>query len=372
MKILYVCTTTDRGGAETALHRLALAAQQAGHTVKVISLKPLGRVAAAMQQDGLTVISLDLLGKFKPVQMAGALARLVGEIQNFAPDVVHAFLYRAIQFTRMAKRRAVFKLVTSPHYDLSKQNYAMRLWDRSLKEADDISGAESEQTFLFLRDKQRYDASKLQLVCNGVDVNYFSPNAYERKQVRERLGLTDQHRVFCCVARLAKEKNQELLLQSAAAVYAKNPFLRVILVGDGPENANLRHFSQNKGLEKAVLFVGEQNDVRPYLWASDIFVLPSLVESLPLALLEAGACGLPAIVSKVGDMPRIVEHGKTGFVFNGKDPILLSVLMAELAENRDLAAQMGRAARSKIEQKYPAPEQIYIKLYEQFSRENKE
>lgn len=372
MKILYVCTTTDRGGAETALHRLAVAAQHAGHTVKIISLKPLGNVAAAMQQDGLEVISLDLLGKFSPVQMAGALARLVGEIQNFEPDVVHAFLYRAIQFARMAKRRAAFKLITSPHYDLSKKNYFVRLWDRALKDADDISGAESEQTFLFLRDKQRYDKQKVQLICNGVDTNYFAPNAYERKQMRERLGFTDQHRVFCCVARLAKEKNQELLLQSAAAVYAKNSFLRVILVGDGPENANLRQFSQKQGLEQAILFVGDQSDVRPYLWASDVFVLPSMIESMPIALLEAGACGLPAIVSKAGDMPKMVEHGKTGFVFNGTDPILLSVLMAELAENKELALQMGRAARTKIEQKYPAPEQIYLKLYEQFSRENKE
>ena len=80
MKILYVCTTTDRGGAETALYRLAVAAQQAGHAVKIISLKPLGALAAPLQQAGLPVVSLDVQGKFRPVQTAGALARLLKEI----------------------------------------------------------------------------------------------------------------------------------------------------------------------------------------------------------------------------------------------------------------------------------------------------
>ena len=365
MKILYVCTTTDRGGAETALYRLAVAAQQAGHAVKIISLKPLGALAAPLQQAGLPVVSLDVQGKFRPVQTAGALARLLKEIETFKPDVVHAFLYRAIQLCRLARRKKPFVLVTSPHYNPAQLSYWKRLIDRGLKTEDTVSTAESYSTEQFLIHKQKYPSGQVRLIANGINATAFAPNAEARKKYRQAYGFAEQEIVFCNVARLAKEKNQLLLLQSFAAVHAKNPQTRLVLVGDGPEKPILEAFLEKNGLKRAVLLVGEVQDVKPFLWAADVFVLPSLVESLPLALLEASLCGLPALVSKVGDMPRVVSHGETGFVFNGKDEILLSVLMAELIENTTLRQQMGKNARTRTIEKYPQSEEQYLKLYEE-------
>ncbi len=371
MKILYVCTTTDLGGAERALLQLARAAHDAGHTVKVLCLKPLGVVAEEIKKNKIEICSLDLQGRFGPVQTAGALSRLIAKIQDFSPDIVHAFLYRAIQFARLAKRRLSFTLITTPHYDLSKKNYFLRLCDRALKDADDVSCAESHTTFSFLLENQKYKKEKMRLVCNGVDAAFFAPNPTARQTERTRLGFGPQEVVFCCVARLTALKNQALLLKSFAAVAAKNPFLRLLVVGDGSENANLRRFSQKEGLNKKIIFTGQVSDVRSFLWAADIFVLPSLEESLPLSLLEAGACGLPAIVSKVGDMPIVVKHGQNGFVFNGTDFVLLSALLAELAENSSLRKQMGNKFIEIIKKDYVLPEPFYLNLYqEKFSREN--
>lgn len=365
MKILYVCTTTDRGGAETALHRLALAARQAGHEVQIISLKPLGALAARLQQDGLEVSSLDLQGRFGPLQTAGALARLIKQIEHFKPDIVHAFLYRAIQLCRLARRKTPFVLLTSAHYNPAKQPFYKRLLDRALKQEDSLSTAESYSTQQFLLTKQHYAEKKLRLVPNGAEASFFAPNASERAKYRKQYGFSAQQVVFCCVARLAKEKNLLLLLQSFAAVYAKNPQIRLVLVGDGPEKPILEAFLEKNSLKQAVLLVGEVPDVRPFLWVADVFVLPSLVESLPLALLEAGLCALPALVSKEGDMPQVVAHGQTGFVFNGRDSMLFSVLMAELAENAALRTQMGQNARTRTIEKYPSAEKIYLQLYEE-------
>ena len=365
MKILYVCTTTDRGGAETALYRLALAAKQEGHTVKIISLKPLGTLAAQFKKEEIPVLSLELQGKFRPVQTAGVLARLVEEIQMFRPDIVHAFLYRAIQLCRLAKRKIPFVLITSPHYNPSKLSFWKRLIDRGLKTEDTISTAESASTEQFLIHKQKYPAAQVRLIVNGIDNAVFSPNLSEREKIRKQLGFSAQNVVFCCVARLTKEKNHLLLLQSFATVYAKKPEIRLVLVGDGPEKPILEAFLEKNGLKKAVLLLGETENVKPFLWAADIFVLPSLVESLPLALLEASLCGLPAIVSKIGDMPLVVEHGQSGFVFNGHDPVLLSVLMVELIENTELREKMGKNARTRTVEKYPQSEQFYLKLYQE-------
>ena len=364
MKILYVCTTTDRGGAETALYRLAVAAKQAGHEVKVISLKTLGPVADLFKQADVPVMSLDLQGKFRPVQTAGVLARLIREIKTFHPDLVHAFLYRAIQFCRLARRKEDFILVTTAHYNPAEISWWKRLIDRVLRVEDSVSTAESHSTEQYLLNKQKYPSSQVRLIANGIDATVFAPNAVERAKYRKKYGFTNEEVVFCCVARLSKEKNHQLLLQSFAAVHAKNPATRLILVGDGPEKSNLEGFLAKKGLKKSVLLTGDVSDVRHFLWAADVFIMPSFVESLPLSLLEAALCGLPAIVSKVGDMAQVVAHGKTGFVFNGRDPILLSVLMAELIENAPLRKQMGENARTRTIGNYPPPEQMYLHLYE--------
>lgn len=373
MKILYVITTTDCGGAEHALLRLARAARNAGHTVKIISVKPAGTVAQQLRADGFDVLSLDVQNKFSLRQSARGLARLVKEIKAFRPGAVHAFLYRAIQMCRQAKKYADFKLITTPHYNLAKQNYFKRLWDRGLKDADDISCAESQTTADFLTQKQKYDATKVRLICNGVDSAVFFPDAQARANERKRLGFTNRNVVFCCVARLSKEKNHALLLHSFCWLHAKIPQVRLVLVGDGPEKCEIEAVLRKNALEKAVLLAGEVADVRPYLQAADVFVLPSREESLPLSLLEACACGLPAIVSRAGDMPRVVQHGTTGFVFNGTDRALLSMLMAEITENAPLRREMGKIARTRTEKNYPPPEPKYLEIYAeiaQFSREN--
>ena len=365
MKILYVSTSTETGGAENALARLALAARQAGHSVKIISLKALGSVGKSLQQQGFEVISFDLAGKVRPLETAGVLARLVREIETFSPDIVHALLYRAILFCRLAKRRISFKLVTTPHFDLAQKNYFLRLLDRALKDEDDVSCAESRSTADFLQKKQKYKENKLRLLCNGVDLVHFRPDPALRQTVRGQYGWQDGQIIFICVARLSKEKNHIHLLQAFAAVYARNPQARLVLVGDGPEKQTLEEQIAQKNLQQAVILLGEVSDVAPLLAGADIFVLVSMVESLPMALLEACSAGLPAIVSKAGDMPFVVHHGENGFVCNGKDPVLLSVLMAELIENKSLRRQMAAASRRRMQTYYPAPEQKYLDIYKE-------
>ncbi len=365
MKILYVSTSTDMGGAETALKALALAAAEAGHEVKIISLKPLGSVGKDMRSRGLDIVSFELKGKLRLLENAGVFARLLQEIKNFSPDIVHAVLFRAIQFCRSAKKKIPFKLITTPHYDLSKKGWFLRLWDRGLKDMDDISCAESQSTADFLIQKQRYKKEKVRLMLNGVNTAFFAPNGDLARKTREKLGFSPQDTLFVCIARLSAKKNHQLLLESFSAVKAKNPRIGLILVGDGPENANLKEFAYQRHLEKDVCFVGEVSNVYPYLLASDVFVLPSLEESLPISLLEACSCILPAIVSKVGDMPLVVRHGENGFVFNGTDPVLLSVLMAEMCQNKSLRKEMGVVSRKKIKKFYSSSEENYLNLYKE-------
>ena len=353
------------GGAETALRALSLAVQKAGHKVRVVCLKPLGSVGKDMQEQGLDVVSLNLAGKWRPIETAGVLARLMQQVESFQPDVVHAFLYRAIMLCRLAKKHLSFKLITTPHYDLSRKNFFLRLIDRALKEEDNISAAESQATKAYLLQKQKYSDKKVRLVTNGVDRHIFRPNVHLQTKEREKWGFSAQDVVFVCAARLSKEKNHRLLLQSFASVAAKNARVKLLLCGDGPEKEVLAEFVRSHALEKKVFFTGEVSDIYPFLLVSDVAVLVSFVESLPMFLLEACSCGLPAIVSKVGDMPLLIRHGINGFVCNEQDSVLLSALMAEMAENKVLRKKMGEESWARIQRFYPNPAQVYLKIYEE-------
>ena len=136
----------------------------------------------------------------------------------------------------------------------------------------------------------------------------------------------------------------------------------------------MENYIHQSGMDKNVILVGEQADINAYLNMADVFVLSSIEESLPLALLEALNVGLPCIVSHVGDMPLWVEHGQNGYVFNPGDITLLSCLLNLLADNQQARIEMGAKSLAKAAQMTDAfaqYQQIYQQLIGgQFSREN--
>ena len=122
MKILYIITSTDVGGAEKALAELA-AFTAKEHTVKVLSLKPLGPVARELQAAGVEVASLNM----QWYSQMRIIQKLSAAVEAFRPDIVHAMLYRGIEYARTACAGKGIKLITTPHFDLSKKNFALLL-----------------------------------------------------------------------------------------------------------------------------------------------------------------------------------------------------------------------------------------------------
>ena len=356
MKILYVITSTSLGGAEKALFELASKTSEI-HTVKVVCLKKLGSVAAALQKKGISVLSLNMKGPG-----LGIVKKLSKEILSFQPDIVHAMLYRAMVFSRLACAGKPVKLITTPHFDLSKKNILLRGMDRLLKEIDCLTVAESFSTANYLVTNQKYKKEKVYLLPNGVDKTIFYPDSSLRNVMRNRYQYTEEMTVFICVARLEPVKDPLTLLKAFRNIYRTQPGARLIYVGEGGEEAVLKNYIEQTGLQEAVLLAGKQENVVAWLNMADVFVLPSIEESLPLALLEGLHVGLPCIVSRVGDMPLWVEHGKNGFVFPKGDVILLSCFLKEMC-SRELRKKMGDMSL-EISQKNRESFQEYQQLYQ--------
>ena len=340
MKILYVITSTETGGAETALAGLVRSVSQ--HTVKVISLKPVGSIGLQLAQEGVDVVSLQMKGAG-----LGTVSQLSKIIQQFEPDIVHALLFRAIEFSRLACAGKKCKLITTPHFDLSQKPLWMRWLDRTLKGIDSISTAESISTYNYLITHQHYRQEKTIHIGNSVEKSQFFKDNSLKKSMRQTQGFAENDCIFISVARLAPVKNPQGLLRAFEKILPNCPQAKLVYVGEGEERNALEKLINEKNLSQNVFLVGEQKNINDWLNMADVFVLFSKEESLPLALLEAQQAGLPCIVSKVGDMPKQVEHGKTGFVCNPGDEMLLACLLTELYENASLRQEMGSHALQK-------------------------
>ena len=342
MKILYVISSTETGGAEKALCQLAVSMQKNGHAVRILCLKPLGVVAEDLQKEGIHVASLSnskLPGK--------TIKKIKREILSFKPDVVHAMLFRAMMYTRMACAGLSVKLITTPHFNLAQKSIFHRWTDFLLKGVDTLTIAESHTTARYLINHQHYRKDKVFLLPNSVDKTRFYRDENIRNSMREKQQFSRENFVFLCVARLDPLKDPLALLQAFRNIHKTCLDCKLVYVGEGAERAKMEKYIRLNNMGGNVWLAGEIEDINNYLNMADAFVLPSREESLPLALLEALCVGLPCLVSNAGDMPLWVEHGKNGYVCPAGDITLLSCFMKELSSNRDLREKMGQESLKK-------------------------
>jgi glycosyltransferase involved in cell wall biosynthesis len=186
-------------------------------------------------------------------------------------------------------------------------------------------------------------------IPSGVDVSRFRPG--DRTAARAKLGLPPQASIIGIVATLRSWKGHRFLL--SAIRDPRLAALRLVIVGDGPQDASLH--KQAADLGDRVIFVGRQEDVVPWMHAFDLFALPSTGhEGVPQALMQAMACGLPVITTPVGAIPEIVVHNETGILVRSEDPTALADAIVQILNDPALREQLGGAARRHAEIRFTA------------------
>ncbi|MDQ6891349.1 MAG: glycosyltransferase [Acidobacteriota bacterium] len=185
---------------------------------------------------------------------------------------------------------------------------------------------------------------------NGVDLRYFARDGavWQRPQVLTR----EMRPVILCVAQLVPIKRIDVLIEAMRDIVARYPCCACLIVGSGGLEEQLRSRVVQLGLEENVCFSGRIEDVRPFLAAADVFVLPSEREGLPLSVLEAMAFGLPCVVAEAGGNRELVEDGINGFVLPVGSAEALTNALARLLSEEQLRTRMGRASRRIAEEKF--------------------
>jgi glycosyltransferase involved in cell wall biosynthesis len=192
-----------------------------------------------------------------------------------------------------------------------------------------------------------FPPNRMMTVHNGVAISRFGPSEKNGALLRQQLGLSPDEFVLVCPARLSEQKGIDILLQAIANVRRRGVACKCIIIGEGPLDAQLQRQAKELDLSRDVFFEGFQEDVRPYLQASTAFVLLSRTEGLPLTIVEAMACNLPAIVTSVGGNAEAVLDRVTGMVVPPESPEAAAEAITYLATHRDECVRMGASARKR-------------------------
>jgi glycosyltransferase involved in cell wall biosynthesis len=217
-------------------------------------------------------------------------------------------------------------------------------------------------------------ATKCSFVPNGIDTSRFSqvPNAVATR--RTCAGIPAAALVVGTVGRLTEVKRQSSLIRGFAALLSQLPTIpfHLLVVGDGPERANLESLTDELGIRNRVTFSGYQPQPENYLGLMDIFVLTSRSEGMPLAVLEAWAAGLPVVATRVGGLPQLIQHGITGLLVEFDNISELTTSLGQLASNRDLACRLGTAGKQVVSEHYDVQRMWdkYQAIYQQLMSAN--
>lgn len=213
--------------------------------------------------------------------------------------------------------------------------------------------------------------SSIYRIPNCVDIQQFKPvNENKKLDIRRKLGFPVENKTVVFTGRLVSYKGLPLLLEVWREIQKKHDNVTLLLVGTGGLDIHnceddLRQFVEKNQLEGSVLFTGSVANVPEYLQASDIYVLPSEDDAFPSSLIEAMACGLPAVVTPVGAIKTIVEDGKNGLVIQPGDFEQLYAALERLITDPVLGEKMGEAGRHTVQGRYSAETvtQSYIALF---------
>jgi glycosyltransferase involved in cell wall biosynthesis len=192
------------------------------------------------------------------------------------------------------------------------------------------------------------DADRLSCETNGVDTQVFRPSAGRATALHSALGLPEDTPLVGFVGRLSPEKGPEVFVRAALQLRSRCPAARCVIVGAGPMEAAMRQLVAQCGLEQHVLIAGPRSDMPGVYAALDVLVCTSHSEAMPLAVMEAMASGLPVVATRVGGLPDMVEHGRTGWLVARNDFDDLAARCATLLADPGQRRQMGERARQRV------------------------
>ncbi len=285
------------------------------------------------------------------------LARLVALLRREHIDLIHAHLPVAGIWARVAARLAGGPRVVYTEHNVP-QRYApiTRILNRRTYRMNDVVIAVSDEV---RRGIESYANGRPRIVTiqNAVDAEAVGAMEVDPAAIRREFGFPPDALLVTTVGNLTPKKGHTFLLEAAARIASRHPCARFLIVGQGPLADSLRAEAARLKLNGTVAFAGFRADAVRLMAASDLFVLSSLFEGLPVTLLEAMALGKPTVVTRVGGIPEVTDESSSVLVEAG-DPDALAVAIGALLEAPARRDRMGETARARARARYGVPQMV--------------
>jgi len=226
-------------------------------------------------------------------------------------------------------------------------------------------------------EKQRIESQRVVKIYNGIEIDeyrmdYDKEAIHVKSSLREEMGLKKDIPIIGVIGRLVWQKGFEYFIEAIPGLLKKFKDARFLIVGEGKLEEELKLKSKRLGLEDKLIFTGFRSDIKEVLASIDVFVMPSLLEGLPMTLLEAMAMGTPIVATDIDGITEVLDNGKTGLLVPPKDTKALTDAITYLLVHSDKAYQIGLTARKVVEERFRVDVMVQKveEVYEELLRQN--
>lgn len=372
--MMHVITGLNAGGAELMLLKLITAMDRTQFNPSVVSLTDIGDIGGKIASLGVEV---DCLGMNRSEIDVAALVRLSRMMRKRSPDLVHTWLYHADLIGGLAARLAGNVPVIWNIRNSRLEPRYLKWTTRIVVKLCAVLSRTLPRRILACAESARaahvaigYGASKITVIPNGFDTWVFSPDADASAAIRAELSVAQDTVLIALIGRFDPHKGHRYFISAAGKLKAmqRSRNVRFVFCGAGVDSQNpaLQDWLRAAGILDETILLGFRDDMPRILAAVDILTSASITEGFSNVIGEAMACGVPCVVTDVGDSASIV--GDTGRIVPPRNPEALVSAWSELLElgpkgRRDL----GRAARRRIEENFslPAIAERYERVYQE-------
>jgi len=367
MKVLLLISTRGLFGAENVVLELLKQLPLYGLEPHIGILENSRRLYYPLEEEAkknsLLVKIFPCKGKFD--------IRTVFEIRKFVRQnqitLIHSQGYKSNFFAFFATIFMNVKRITTCHtwYSVNTKMKFYEILDkillRQFTKVVAVSDRLKDEIF-----KSGVPNNKIRVIDNGIDLSKFEKKE-SANYLKEEFNLAPKDRILGVISRLAPDKGHIYLLKAVRKILNIFPDIKCLIIGDGPLYGELKGWVENLKLDYAVTFTGLRKDIPQLLNLIDIFVLPSLKEGMPIALLEAMAARKSIVATKVGAIPKIIEDKKTGLLIRPRDADAIAKSVILLLKNEEMSRLLANNAFEKVKNEFSSPimAQNYLELYKE-------
>lgn len=347
--ILYAISRMSIGGAQRHLLEVLTHLDRRVFTPALYCLQagPTDTFLAGVRALGVEVLDGRIRRSLRGPGVIPPVLELSAELKRRGVRLVHSYLFHANLIGTLAARLAQVPVALASKRSLDTYAREMDRWACRVgnRLADRVT-VPAEAVKQHVHQEEGCPLKKIVVIPNGIDLDRIEGADPRSAHTRER---TSSDPVVGTVGRLSQKKGQGDFLEAAAIVLTQAPQVRFHFVGDGPLRMELESRARELGIEGRVRFFGAVMDAPRLLFQMDLFVLPSHMEGMSNALIEAMGVGLPVVATDVGGAADVVVDGRTGFLVPPRNPARLAEAILTLLKDPERTRAMGAAGRARVE-----------------------